>query len=96
MTSRSWAVGGYEGAAAGCVSHQANGPADITICGMATPIPPYHVVEELRAAHWSGDPQQLREAIWSAQALGVRTWQIARELRTTPRRVKAAITFNVL
>jgi hypothetical protein len=61
---------------------------------MATPNPPFRVIEELRAAHWSGDPQQMREAIWNAQAVGVRTSQIARELRTTPRRVKAAITFT--
>jgi hypothetical protein len=61
---------------------------------MATPIPPFHIVERLRAAHWSGDPQQMREAIWSAHAVGVRTRQIARELRTTRRRVKAAITFT--
>jgi hypothetical protein len=43
------------------------------------------VVEELRAAHWSGDPQQMREAIWTAQAVGVRTWQIARELASKRR-----------
>ena len=64
-----------------------------TIGGMATPIPPFHVVEDLRAAHWSGDPQQLRAAILNAQAVGVETWQIARELGTTPRRVRAAVTF---
>jgi hypothetical protein len=60
---------------------------------MATRTPPLHVVEELRAAHWTGDPHQMREAIWKAHAVGVRTSQIARELRTTPERVKAAITF---
>jgi hypothetical protein len=71
----------------------ANRVAAHTIGGMATPIPPFRVVEELRAAHWSGDPQQMREAIWNAQAVGVRPWQIAWELGTTPRRVRAAITF---
>jgi hypothetical protein len=60
---------------------------------MANPIPPFRVVEALRAAHWSGDPQELREAIWNAQVVGVRNWQIARELATTPRRVRAVITF---
>jgi len=60
---------------------------------MPPPIPPFTVVEELRAAHWSGDPQQLRLAIWNAHIAGVNTWQIAEELATTPRRVRAAITF---
>lgn len=70
----------------------ADGVTARTIGGMA-PIPPFRVVEALRDAHWSGDPQKLREAIWNAHASGVRTWQIAQELGTTPRRVRAATTF---
>jgi hypothetical protein len=61
---------------------------------MAARIPPSYVVEELRAAHWSGDPQRMREAIWNAHVVGIRTSQIARELSTTPQRVKATITFS--
>jgi hypothetical protein len=77
----------------GTCATTANRVAAHTIGGMATPIPPFRVIEDLKAAHWSGDPQQMREAIWNAKVAGVRTWQIAEELGTTTRRVRAAIIF---
>jgi len=48
--------------------------------------------EALWNAHWSGDPRRLREAIEAALAAGMTVKQVAAELSTTKRRVKAAIS----
>ncbi len=56
-------------------------------------VQPFYLVDALRTAQWSGDPKQMRDAIYLARAAGLTKREIARELRTTPRRVTAAITF---
>jgi len=56
---------------------------------------PFELVNALWTAHWSGDPKQLRDAIYRARAAGMTKLEIARELRTTVRHVTAAITFAV-
>ena len=56
---------------------------------------PFELVNALWTAHWSGDPKQMRDAIYLARAAGMTKLEIARELRTTVRHVRAAITFAV-
>ncbi len=56
---------------------------------------PFELVNALWTAHWSGDPKQLRDAIYLARVAGMTKPEIARELRTTVRHVTAAITFAV-
>ncbi len=49
------------------------------------------LIDALVAAHWSGDPRQLRKAIRAALDSGMKAKQVAEELRTTKARVLAAV-----
>ena len=52
------------------------------------------LIDALRAAHWSGDPRQLRKAIRAALDSGMKAKQVAVELRTTKSRVLAALVYT--